>query len=174
VEERNTDGQVGTLDGLTIAAGDLVERGLAWLETYGATDVSAELRRRFRADGPAGVSLCLHAAVLGGSSKDAPPPCASIHVELDERDTPVAARTELVLVGKRKQLRLVARRAPKAAKRARVESLSLAQAPEADKKDPATLTVVASLDPAEPIEELVSHSMRLLDALVVEVAARRE
>jgi hypothetical protein len=173
VEERSTDGQVGALDGLTIAAGDLVERGLAWLETYGATDVSAELRRRFRSDGSAGLALCLHAAVSGGP-KDATPPSASIHVELDDRDTPVAARTELVLTGKRKQLRLVARRAPKAAKRVRLESMSLAQAPEADKKDPATLTVVAVLDPAEPIEELVSHSMRLLDALVVEVAARRE
>ena len=51
---------------------------------------------------------------------------------------------------------------------------SLAQAPEADKKDPATLTVVTALDPSEPIEELVSHSMRLLDTLVVEAAARRE
>jgi hypothetical protein len=74
--------------------------------------------------------------------------------------------------GRRKQLRHVARRATKAAKR--VESLSLSQTPEADKKDPATLTVVARLDAGEPIEELVSHSMRLLDNLVVEAAARRE
>ena len=60
----------------------------------------------------------------------------------------------------------------KAAKK--VESLEIAQAPEADKKDPATLSVVTPLDAKEPIEELVSHSMRLLDTLVVELAAHKE
>jgi hypothetical protein len=171
VEEKSTDGPVGTLDGLTLAAGDLVERGLAWLETYGAADVSAELRQRFRTDGPAGVALCLHASIAA-TGKETQPAQAAIHVELDERDVPVAASCELTVHGRRKQLRHVARRATKAAKR--VEQLSLSQTPEADKKDPATLTVVARLDAAEPIEELVSHSMRLLDNLVVEAAARRE
>jgi hypothetical protein len=33
---------------------------------------------------------------------------------------------------------------------------------------------VSALDPSEPIEELVSHSMRLLDTLAVELSARRE
>jgi hypothetical protein len=55
-----------------------------------------------------------------------------------------------------------------------VPGLALAQAPEAEKKDPATLKVTTVLDPSEPIEELVSHSMRLLDTLVVELAARRD
>ena len=163
--------QEGTLDGLTIAAGELVERGLAWLKTYGATNVSAELRRRFDGDGPAGVTLCLF-ATIPGNPKDATPPEAAILVELDERDVPTEAHCELTLHGKRKQLRHVARRASKAAKT--VESLALAQPPEADKKDPGTLTVVSALDPSEPIEELVSHSMRLLDTLAVELAARRE
>jgi hypothetical protein len=95
-----------------------------------------------------------------------------ILVELDDRDVPTAALSELTLYGKRKQLRHVARRATKAVKT--VQSLSLAQAPEAEKKDPATLTVTTTLDPSEPIEELVSHSLRLLDTLVVELAARRE
>jgi hypothetical protein len=170
VEEKGTATQADTLEGLTLAASDLVERGLAWLETYGATNVSAELRQRFRTDGPTGVSLCLRASIAGGP-KDAPPE-ALIVVELDGRDVPAAARCELTLRGRRKQLRHVARRASKTAKK--VESLELAQAPEADKHDPATLSVVALLDPKEPIEELVSHSMRLLDTLVVELAARKE
>jgi hypothetical protein len=161
----------GTLDGLTLAAGDLVERGLAWLTTYGATNVSAELRQRFSAEGPAGVTLCLF-ATIASNAKDPAPPEAMILVELDTRDAPTAAHCELTLHGRRKQLRHVARRATKAAKT--VESLALAQPPEADKKDPGTLTVVSALDPNEPIEELVSHSMRLLDTLVVELAARRE
>ena len=55
-----------------------------------------------------------------------------------------------------------------------MQNLSLSQAPEGEKKDPATLTVTTALDPKEPIEELVSHSMRLLDTLVVELAARRD
>jgi hypothetical protein len=163
--------QAGTLDGLTIAAGDLVERGLAWLTTYGATNVSAELRQRFNGDGAAGVTLCLF-ATIPSSPKDSTPPEATILVDLDTRDVPTDARCELTLHGKRKQLRHVARRATKAAKT--VESLALAQPPEADKKDPGTLTVVSALDPGEPIEELVSHSMRLLDTLAVELAARRE
>jgi hypothetical protein len=163
--------QASTLDGLTIAAGDLVERGLAWLTTYGATNVSAELRQRFNGDGPAGVTLCLF-ATIPSSPKDATPPEATILVELDARDAPTDAHCELTLHGNRKQLRHVARRASKAAKT--VESLALAQTPEADKKDPGTLTVVSALDPSEPIEELVSHSMRLLDTLAVELAARRE
>jgi hypothetical protein len=103
---------------------------------------------------------------------DSTPPEATILVDLDTRDVPTDARCELTLHGKRKQLRHVARRATKAAKT--VESLALAQPPEADKKDPGTLTVVSALDPGEPIEELVSHSMRLLDTLAVELAARRE
>jgi hypothetical protein len=171
VAAKGTAAHGDTLEGLTLAAGELIERGLAWLTTYGATHVSAELRQRFGTDGPAGVALCLSASI-GGSPKELAPPEALILVDLDERDTPIAARCELTLRGRRKQLRHVARRAVKTAKT--VESLSLAQAPEADKKDPATLVVVTELDPSEPIEELVSHSMRLLDTLVVELAARRE
>ncbi len=171
MEAKGTAARDDALEGLTLAAGDLVERGLAWLETYGAAGVSAELRQRFRSDGPTGVSLCLRASVAGGP-KDAGPSEALIVVDLDERDTPTAARCELTLRGRRKQLRHVARRATKAAKK--VESLELSQGPEADKHDPATLTVVTPLDPTEPIEELVSHSMRLLDTLVVELAARKE
>jgi hypothetical protein len=171
VAAKGTAAQVDSLEGLTLAASDLVERGLAWLETYGASNVGAELRQRFRADGPAGVSLCLRATVAG-SAKDTAPPEAKILVDLDERDAPTAARCELTLRGRRKQLRHVARRATKAAKK--IESLELSQAPEADKKDPATLWVIAQLDAKEPIEELVSHSMRLLDTLVVELAARKE
>jgi hypothetical protein len=171
VARKGNSAHAGTLDGLTLAAGDLVERGLAWLTTYGATNVSAELRQRFSADGPAGVTLCLF-ATIASNAKDPAPPEAMILVELDRRDTPTAARCELTLHGRRKQLRHVARRATKAAKT--VESLSLAQPPEADKKDLGTLTVISALDPNEPIEELVSHSMRLLDTLVVELAARRE
>jgi hypothetical protein len=163
--------QAGTLDGLTLAAGDLVERGIAWLTTYGATDVSAELRQRFDSAGPAGVTLCLRATIASGP-KDPAPTVAKILVELDERDVPTEASSELTLQGRRKQLRHVARRATKAAKT--VQSLALAQAPEAEKKDPATLVVTTALDPKEPIEELVSHSMRLLDTLVVELAARRD
>jgi hypothetical protein len=160
-----------TLEGLTLAAGDLVERGLAWLQTYGATDISAELRRRFDATGPRGVTLCLQATIASGP-KDPSPPLARILVELDDRDAPTAASSELVLHGRRKQLRHVARRATKAVKA--VQDSSLAQAPEAEKKDPATLTVTTALDPKEPIEELVSHALRLLDTLVVELAAQRE
>jgi hypothetical protein len=171
VAGKGSAAQAGTLDGLTIAAGDLVERGLAWLTTYGATNVSAELRQRFNGEGPAGVTLCLF-ATIASNPKDPTPPEATILVELDRRDAPTGARCELTLHGRRKQLRHVARRATKAAKT--VESLALAQPPEADKKDPGTLTVVTALDPSEPIEELVSHSMRLLDTLVVELAARRE
>jgi hypothetical protein len=171
VAAKGTAAQADTLEGLTLAASDLVERGLAWLETYGASNVSAELRQRFRNDGPAGVSLCLRATVTG-SPKDSAPPEAMILVELDERDAPISARCELTLRGRRKQLRHVARRAIKAAKK--IESLELSQPPEADKKDPATLWLVAPLDAKEPIEELVSHSMRLLDTLVVELAARKE
>jgi hypothetical protein len=171
VAEKGTAAQADVLEGLTLAASDLVERGLAWLETYGASNVSAELRQRFRADGPDGVTLCLRATVAGGQ-KDAAPAEAMILVELDERDTPTSARSELALHGRRKQLRHVARRASKAAKK--VDSLEISQPPEADKKDPATLSVVTPLDAKEPIEELVSHSMRLLDTLVVELAARKE
>jgi hypothetical protein len=161
----------GTLDGLTLAASDLVERGLAWLTTYGATNVSAELSQRFDSAGPAGVSLCLYATIAAGA-KDPSPPLARIRVELDDRDVPTEARSELTLHGRRKQLRHVARRATKAAKS--VQSLTLSQTPEAEKKDPATLVVTTPLDPKEPIEELVSHSMRLLDTLIVELAARRD
>ena len=171
VATQGSDVQADTLDGLTLAAGDLVERGLAWLQTYGATDVSAELRRRFDSAGPAGVTLCLRATIASGP-KDPAPPIATILVELDERDTPIEARSELTLHGRRKQLRHVARRATKAVKT--VENLALSQAPEAEKKDPAILIVTTALDPKEPIEELVSHSMRLLDTLVVELAARRD
>jgi hypothetical protein len=171
VASKGSAAHEGTLDGLTLAAGELVERGIAWLTTYGATNVSAELRQRFDATGPAGVTLCLRATIVSGT-KDAAPPVATILVELDERDVPQAASSVLTLHGKRKQLRHVARRATKAVKT--VEGLELAQAPEAEKKDPATLTVTTALDPAEPIEELVSHSLRLLDTLVVELAARRE
>jgi hypothetical protein len=163
--------QSGTLDGLTLAASDLVERGIAWLTTYGATDISAEMRQRFDAAGPAGVALCLQ-ATIPTSPKDATPPIALILVDLDDRDTPTAALSELTLYGRRKQLRHVARRASKAVKS--VQSLALTQTPEAEKKDPATLTVTTALDPSEPIEELVSHSLRLLDTLVVELAARRD
>jgi hypothetical protein len=163
--------QTGALDGLTLAASDLVERGLAWLTTYGATNVSAELCQRFTPEGPAGVRLYLRATIVG-ATKDTMPSEARILVDLDDRDVPTAARSELTLYGRRKALRHVARRATKAAKV--VESLALSQPPEADKKDPATLTVVTTLDHKEPIEELVSHSMRLLDTLVVELAARRE
>jgi hypothetical protein len=163
--------QDGTLDGLTLAATDLVERGIAWLGTYGATDVSAEMRHRFDGVGPVGVALCLRASISSGP-KDPTPPVAMILVELDDRDVPTSALSELTLYGRRKQLRHVARRATKAVKT--VQSLSLAQTPEAEKKDPATLTVTTALDPSEPIEELVSHSLRLLDTLVVELAARRE
>jgi hypothetical protein len=171
VASKGIDVPAGPLDGLTLAAGELVERGIAWLTTYGASDVSAELRQRFDSAGPAGVTLCLRATVAA-SPKDPTPPVAKILVELDERDAPIEARSELTLHGKRKQLRHVARRATKTAKT--VEGLALAQAPEAEKKDPATLIVTTALDPAEPIEELVSHSMRLLDTLVVELAARRD
>ena len=108
--------------------------------------------------------------LLGGEGSRAP--IAAILVELDERDTPTEARSELILHGRRKQLRHVARRAIKAVKT--VENLALSQAPEAEKKDPAILIVTTALDPKEPIEELVSHSMRLLDTLVVELAARRD
>jgi hypothetical protein len=163
--------QDGTLDGLTLAATDLVERGIAWLATYGATDVTAEMRHRFNGGGPAGVALCLR-ATIASSPKDPTPPVAMILVELDDRDVPTSALSELTLHGRRKQLRHVARRATKAVKT--VQNLSLAQAPEGEKKDPATLTVTTALDPSEPIEELVSHSLRLLDTLVVELAARRE
>jgi hypothetical protein len=171
VAAKVTAPQTGTLDGLTLAASDLVERGLAWLTTYGATNVSAELCQRFTAEGPVGVRLYLRATITSGQ-KDPTPPEARILVELDERDAPTSARSELTLYGRRKQLRHVARRATKAAKS--IESMALSQPPEADKKDPATLTVVTKLDHKEPIEELVSHSMRLLDTLVVELAARRE
>ena len=171
VATQGSDVQADTLDGLTLAAGDLVERGLAWLQTYGANDVSAELRRRFDSSGPAGVTLCLRAAIASGP-KDPTPPIATIFVELDERDTPIEARSELLLHGRRKQLRHVARRATKSVKT--VQSLALSQTPEAEKKDPAVLVVTTALDAAEPIEELVSHSMRLLDTLVVELAARRD
>jgi hypothetical protein len=171
VAAKGSAAHTGTLEGLTLAAGDLVERGLAWLTTYGATDVSAELRQRFDGNGPAGVELCLK-ATIASSPKDPAPPVARILVELDERDVPTEARSELTLNGKRKQLRHVARRATKAVKT--VQNLALSQAPEAEKKDPATLIVTTSLDPKEPIEELVSHSMRLLDTLVVELAARRD
>jgi hypothetical protein len=171
VEAKGTATREDALAGLTLAAGDLVERGLAWLETYGASNVSAELRQRFRSDGPGGVSLCLRATVAG-NPKEAAPAEALIVVDLDERDAPAAARCELTLRGRRKQLRHVARRAAKAAKK--IETLELSQGPEADKHDPATLTVVTPLDPKEPIEELVSHSMRLLDTLIVELAARKE
>jgi hypothetical protein len=171
VATQGSDVQAESLDGLTLAAGDLVERGLAWLQTYGATDVSAELRRRFDGTGPTGVTLCLRATIASGP-KDPTPPSATIYVELDERDTPIEAHSELVLNGRRKQLRHVARRAGKAVKT--VQNLALSQAPEAEKKDPAILIVATELDPTEPIEELVSHSMRLLDTLVVELAARRD
>jgi hypothetical protein len=171
VAAKGSEAQAGALDGLTLAAGDLVERGLAWLQTYGASDVCAELRRRFDSGGPAGVTLCLRATIASGA-KDPAPPVARILVELDDRDVPTEASSELTLYGRRKQLRHVARRASKAVKT--VQSLSLSQAPEAEKKDPATLVVTTVLDPSEPIEELVSHSMRLLDTLVVELAARRE
>jgi hypothetical protein len=171
VDSKGSAAQAGTLDGLTLAAGELVERGIAWLTTYGASDVSAELRQRFDSDGPAGVTLCLTATIASGP-KDARPSLAMILVDLDDRDVPCAARSELTLYGRRKQLRHVARRATKAVKT--VQGLALAQAPEAEKKDPATLTVTTALDPSEPVEELVSHSMRLLDTLIVELAARRE
>ena len=171
VDSKGIAAQSGTLDGLTLAAGELVERGIAWLTTYGASGVDAELRQRFDRNGAAGVSLCLGATMPSGP-KDATPPTARIVVELDERDVPTAARSELTLHGRRKQLRHVARRATKSVKT--VQGLALAQAPEAEKKDPATLTVTTTLDPTEPIEELVSHSMRLLDTLIVELAARRD
>jgi hypothetical protein len=171
VAAKDSAAHAGTFDGLTLAAGDLVERGLAWLTTYGATNVSAELRQRFDSSGQAGVTLCLR-ATIASSAKDPSPPLARILVELDERDVPTEARSELTLNGRRKQLRHVARRATKAGKT--LQSMALSQAPEAEKKDPATLVVTTALDPKEPIEELVSHSMRLLDTLVVELAARRD
>jgi hypothetical protein len=170
VDSKGIAAPSGTLDGLTLAAGELVERGIAWLTTYGASDVDAELRQRFDRNGAAGVSLCLGATIRSG--KDATPPTARILVELDDRDVPTAARSELTLHGRRKQLRHVARRATKSVKT--VQGLVLSQTPEAEKKDPATLTVTTTLDPGEPIEELVSHSMRLLDTLIVELAARRD
>jgi hypothetical protein len=171
VASKGIDVPADPLDGLTLAAGDLVERGIAWLTTYGASDISAELRTRFDGGGPAGVTLCLR-ATAAASPKDPTPPVAKILVELDERDAPIEAHSELTLHGRRKQLRHVARRATKAVKT--VQELALSQAPEAEKKDPATLTVTTALDPGEPIEELVSHSMRLLDTLIVELAARRD
>jgi hypothetical protein len=171
VESKGIAAPNGTHAELTLAASELVERGIAWLTTYGASDVSAELRQRFDSDGPAGVTLALTATIASGP-KDATPSIARILVELDDRDLPTSASSELTLHGRRRQLRHVARRATKAVKA--VPGLALAQAPEGEKKDPATLTVTTPLDPSEPIEELVSRSMRLLDTLIVELAARRD
>jgi hypothetical protein len=161
----------------SLAARELTRRSLRWLSLHeagvraerngGALAPAVELRAQVALDGT--VTRALHVECRRDVVKRDPPAQLRLRLQLDELDHVESASVRLVVWGRRKSLRRVARGLRKPFPKSLTATIE--QDVEGGKHDPAYLAVAVDLDAAAPVEELISQGLRLLETLVSEAVS---
>jgi hypothetical protein len=161
----------------SLAARDLARRALRWLDVHeaglraerrgAALAPLVELRSTLQLHGE--LTHSLYVECRRKVNEPDPPAELRLRLELDELDHVRSAAAALVVSGRRKPLKRMARKLGKPFTKAR--SATLEQDLEAGKHDLAFLTFTLELDAGEPVEKLISHGLRLLETLVSEAVA---